>query len=277
MLTHINRKNKCPKKLDSFNYTDKEIYDLSLLKKCDRQESDLKCKFCNKNYCNKVFLEKHIKDFCKNKKNDTNTNTNKNIEINNITQQKCQTTNNNSCDITNNIIENQNIYVFNLPNLPNFPIPFDKEWSTDHINIYLKYALYMTGNKFTELLKKLLENDSNLNVIMDKDDNTGYVYNSDNKYKNMEKSEIANLSMEKLFNQLNKIKEELFKDPFFQVNPLKREFFISERKYDDFINDSETQKNVQKCINDIYIKKRDEAYKIYENNKESLNNKTEGF
>ena len=31
MLTHINRKNKCPKKLDSFNYTDKEIYDLSLL------------------------------------------------------------------------------------------------------------------------------------------------------------------------------------------------------------------------------------------------------
>jgi hypothetical protein len=131
----------------------------------------------------------------------------------------------------------------------------------------------MTGNKFTELLKKLLENDSNLNVIMDKDDNTGYVYNSDNKYKNMEKSEIANLSMEKLFNQLNKIKEELCKDPFFQVNPLKREFFISERKYDDFFNDSETQK----CISDIYIRKRDEAYKIYENNKESLNNKTEGF
>jgi hypothetical protein len=83
--------------------------------------------------------------------------------------------------------------------------------------------------------------------------------------------------MEKLFNQLNKIKEELFKDPFFQVNPIKREFFISERKYDDFINDSEMQKNVQKCINDIYIRKRDEAYKIYENNKESLNNKTEGF
>ena len=275
MLTHINRKNKCPKKLESFNYTEKEIYDLSLLKKCDRQESDLKCNFCNKNYCNKIFLEKHIKDLCKNKNTDTNTN--KNIEINNITQQKCQITNNNSCDITNNIIENQNIYVFNLPNLSNFPIPFDKEWSTDHINIYLKYALYMTGNKFTELLKKLLENDINLNVIMDKDDNTGYVYNSDNKYKNMEKSEIANLSMEKLFNQLNKIKEELFKDPFFQVNPIKREFFISERKYDDFINDSEMQKNVQKCINDIYIKKRDEAYKIYENNKESLNNKTEGF
>lgn len=279
ITNHMNRKLKCPKKLDSFNYTDKEIYDLSLLKKCDRQESDLKCKFCNKNYCNKVFLEKHIKDFCKNKNNDTANN--KNIEINNITQQNCDITNNNSCDITNNIqntiIENQNIYVFNLPNLPNFPIPFDKEWSTDHINIYLKYALYMTNHKFTELLKSLLENDSNLNVIMDKDDNTGYVYNSDNKYKNMEKSEIANLSMEKLFNQLNKIKEELFKDPFFQVNPLKREFFISERKYDDFINDLEMQKNVQKCINDIYIKKRDEAYKIYENNKESLNNKTEGF
>ena len=64
IIGHMNRKKICDRLLESLKYSDEEIYNLSLIRKKDRENSENKCKYCNKIYCNKYFLEKHIKDYC---------------------------------------------------------------------------------------------------------------------------------------------------------------------------------------------------------------------
>ena len=159
--------------------------------------------------------------------------------------------------INNNIYITQNIVI---------PIPFDKEWNTDHIDIYLKQLLLLADNKYTDLLKKILENKNNLNVIYDKTTNVGYVYDSTNQYKNMEKNEIINLSMEKLYNQLNKIKDEIVcNNSKILVQKINDEFVIIEKKYNEYVCNKNIHKNVIDCISNIYDTKKDDAHQIFNN------------
>jgi hypothetical protein len=282
MLNHLNRKNNCSKKIESFMYTDNEVYELSLIRKKEREQLYLQCDLCYKKYCNKYFLEKH-KDICKcknleNQNLNNNNNTfieNQNIENQNIQNQNIQCQNVQNTNKT--FIENQNIYII-LPNNTEAPIPFEKDWNLEHLNNYIKYALFMTKNKYSELLKKILENEKNLNVILDENHSVGYVYSEDNKYKNMEKKEIAFKSMEKLYNQLIKMKSELELDSFFQVHPMKREFFVAERKYEDYLENKQTQISVDECLNNIYSSKKKESYDLYNKIKDQLDLDTiDGF
>ena len=246
IIGHMNRKKICDRLLESLKYSDEEIYNLSLIRKKDRENSENKCKYCNKIYCNKYFLEKHIKDYCKEINNDI-----KKEDIKKEIQQ-------------NTYIENQqNIFI--TQNIT-IPIPFDKDWNTEHMDLYLKQLLLLAENKYTDLLKKILENKSNLNVILDKKTNIGYVYNSNKEYQNMDKSEIANLSMEKLYNQLNKIKDEVVtNDSKIGVKYINEESLKIEDKYTDYINNKNTQKKVEECISNIYDTKKEEARIIFNN------------
>lgn len=185
----------------------------------------------------------------------------------------------------NTIIENQhntyntinnNIYIINLPKMP---ISFDQEWDTKHIDMYLKQLLLLTDNKYTELLKQILENKNNLNVILDKNSDMGYVYDSDNNYKNMEKDEIVNLSMKKLHDELNKIKDEVIQHSKIPID-IENQCNIIENKYKEFINDKNIKNSVNGCISDIFDKQKEEALEIFNNINQENNNikiKNEGY
>ena len=148
------------------------------------------------------------------------------------------------------------------------PISFEKEWDTKHIDMYLKQLLLLTDNKYTELLKQILENKNNLNVIMDKNSEVGYVYDSGNNYKNMEKDEIANLSMKKLHNELNKIKDEVINNSKIPVD-IGKGILTIDNKYQEYVNNKDVQNSVNGHITDIFDQSKKEALEIYNN----LNNK----
>lgn len=255
MNTHLNRKNKCNKKLESFQFTDEEAYNISIVRKNNRDNIQNKCNFCNKIFNTQILLEKHVNDTCKK---------NYKIEQHNTLNQ----TINNDNTVNNNIYIIQNI---------NMPLTFDKEWSTEHIDIFLKQLLLLAENKYTDLLKKILENKENLNVILDKKTNIGYVYDKNNEYKNMEKSDIVSLSMEKLHTHLNKIKDEvLSNDNKISIKNIDEESQKIEDKYNEFINNKNTQKKVEEYISDIFDNKKEDAYQFFNNN---INNciKNEGY
>jgi len=62
---------------------------------------------------------------------------------------------------------------------------------------------------YTELLEEILKNDINLNVIIDKDNDSGMVYkNNIDKYIQMKLKDIISNTMEKLNNHLNDINKD---------------------------------------------------------------------
>ena len=132
----------------------------------------------------------------------------------------------------------------------------------------IKQLLLLTDNKYTELLKQILENKNNLNVIMDKNSEVGYVYDSGNNYKNMEKDEIANLSMKKLHTELNKIKDEVINNSKIHVD-IEKEVLTIDNKYQEYVNNKDVQNSVNGHITDIFDQSKKEALEIYNN----LNNK----
>ena len=216
---------------------------------------------------------------CNNEKKDTLNNNNNNIA--DPSQISYESTKMNgvseNLEQNNTIIENQhntyntinnNIYIINLPKMP---ISFDQEWDTKHIDMYLKQLLLLTDNKYTELLKQILENKNNLNVILDKNSNMGYVYDSDNTYKNMEKDEIVNLSMKKLHDELNKIKDEVIQHSKIPID-IENQCNIIENKYKEFINDKNIKNSVNGCISDIFDKRKEEALEIFNHINEENNN-----
>lgn len=296
MKDHLNRKKKCIKTLDAFQYNDDECDIISLIKKGDRKKNKFKCNHCLKSYCNNYVLEKHIKTYCKKKDennlinnydetiidniDDIDNNINKdksNKIINNINNVK-HVNNVNNVNTTN--IENQHNIINNIIIIPgmgnNIPIPFDKDWITEHIDIHLKHLILLGNHKYTDLLKKILENKNNLNVIIDKDQNIGFVYNSDNTYKNMEKSEIVNLSMEKLKNELHRIKDDVINNSSIEADFTKEQTSIIDNKYEIYKNDKQIQKSVEELLTDIYDKNKDDAIEFY--NKLSIeNNNPFGF
>jgi len=270
MISHLNRKNRCEKCIESFKYCDEEIDKLSLIRKKDREIDEFRCNKCNKIYCNNFVLNKHIKEYCKVANNELNGDIINEGNTINIDKQQNNTNNtNNTYNITNN-----NIYILNCSNIP---VPFDKDWNTEHIDLYLKQLLLLADNKYTDLLKKILENKNNLNVILDKKTNIGYVYNSNNEYQNMEKSDIINMSMEKLHNELNKMKDEIeTSESKIIIKYNDEEVNKIDTKYNDYINNKTTQRKVEECISDIFDTKKDDAHNLF-NNINLLKNNKNGY
>jgi hypothetical protein len=282
ILVHLNKKKKCIKRIESFIYSDEEVMTLSLIRKNNKNNKnnlENTCKHCNKTYTTKWFLTKHMENYCHLSKKDDNEENNKENEKekeeekNKIFKTINNNTVNNNNTINNNTINN-NIYIINLPNMP---ISFEKEWDTKHIDMYLKQLLLLTDNKYTELLKQILENKNNLNVIMDKNSEVGYVYDSGNNYKNMEKDEIANLSMKKLHTELNKIKDEVINNSKIHVD-IEKEVLTIDNKYQEYVNNKDVQNSVNGHITDIFDQSKKEALEIYNNlNNKENKSKIEGY
>ena len=171
MVMHLNRQKLCNKSTESYEYSDEEIYNVSLIKNNSKITENM-CKYCNKHYSTRYTLDTHIKEYCKKKDN---------IDPDDI---KIESNAVNIVNSFDNSIDNtvNNIYITNNINIP---ITFDKYCNTEDMEIFLKQLLFLAENK------------------------TNTDYDTENEYKDIEKDNIVRIFMKKLYNQLNKIKDEV--------------------------------------------------------------------
>ena len=255
MKRHLNRKVKCPKNIEAYNYSDEDLYNLSFIVHnedqiiCNNLEEDVGKILCN--YCFKPFsrpdnVKRHQKNFCK-KINYNNVNKTGNI-INNIT----------NIDNHTNNQTNNNIIIINANNTT--LKPFDGDWAIEHIDSYLRQIILLSETKYTDLLDEILKNKENLNVIIEKDSNSGLVYKNENElYVNMKVKEIIDLSMQKLYDQLNSLYSNVLSNQIsykINTNLIENEKKILDNKYEDFCNNNDTKNIVSNLFANIYEKNK---------------------
>ena len=352
MSRHINRKNKCSRNINSYNYQDSELEKMSLIKhstnktiECEVKNNDNndnnneninnKCISINDIIDNKINQNNIIKNDFENANNfDQKYSNIKNIEndkyiikknnINNLKNklnkniENKQTNNKFTCDIclkiftrkynldrhkikccsdkidnnykldsnnssnTNNTTNNfntiNNNYNKNL--FVNFNVePFDNDWDVSRITKFTRHSILLSKIMYSNLLDNILQNEKNLNVVIQKDTNTGIVYkNNVDKFITMNMQDIIDKSMEKLNKHLKDFYTESLKDDEFVImDKIFQEQIINiENKYNEFKNNDEIKKKVEEFITQIYDKKKENALKLY-NNTLLKNNNDNGY
>jgi hypothetical protein len=265
MKRHFERKFKCIKNIDAYKYEDEELYNLSMIKikndnypeellstkkadsidKNTEENIDIKhiCEQCNLMFQNKSNLNRHLKK-----------NACTNPSVTNITN------NNNS---NNTLNQQNNIININLKILK----PFDDDWDVSNIDNTLKNILVLSSMKYTKTLEHILNNDTNLNVIIQDETNTGIVYkNSTEKFKPMTINDIIDKSMDKLHKQLQSFHSEIKEHNEFNISNdyLEEEKGVIEQKYNDFKTNKDVQSKVKEYITGLYNNKRNDTLKIYQ-------------
>ena len=295
---HINIKKKCPKNIESINYSDDQLLILSLLPYIDnkhitnidevkhlnestflyKNKKELlnildnidknklkKCTFCEMTFNKIIDLRKHLLLNCfyeqLNKKKNIDIEKNP-INSNNIYNNSLNTVNTiNSNNINNN---NVNLLYFDIKT----PVSFDENWDMSKID--KKSNITCSNVMYTRLLKELLENENNLNVVIDNENESGIVYkNNEDKYIQMKSNEIADTTMKKLKNCLNEINEYNKGEIMSEILTHSRR--IIEKKHIDYMKDENTKNIVQKLICNIYQTKKKDALDILNNIQKNLN------
>ena len=240
MIRHLNKKNKCVKNIFSYKYSDDELYHNSLImirpnndnKNVNTNENncDTYCKLCAKNFSTKGNLTKHLKkDICI-----------KPFE-----------------SVGKTKLENHEL------------VPFDNNWDTSKIlDEEKKYLICYSTTKYSELLKYILKNENNLNVIIEDETETGIIYkNRIDCYVTMTKAEIIDQVIFKLNHQINIICAEVEKNnEIFLLNEkiIKEREYINKR-YDDYLKNIQIKVEVSNIICEILNYRKDTAIKIMNN------------
>ena len=285
MKRHLSRKVKCPKNIESYTYSDEDLYNMSLilyndeisiydppqLDKNNIVDNNIQKNYCT--YCSKTFsrpdnVKRHQKNFCKKMMTDLNDNC-KNMSnniINNIT----------NIDNHTNNQTNNNIIIINANNTT--LKPFDGEWTIEHIDSYLRQIILLSETKYTDLLDEIFKNKENLNVIIEKDSSSGLVYKNENElYVNMKVKEIIDISMQKLYDQLNSLYSNVLSNQLsykINTNIIENEKKILDNKFEDFCNNDDTKNIVSNLFTNIYEKNKFEAIEISD---KILSNKKIGY
>lgn len=306
---HLNIKKQCNRTLESYNYSNDQLFILSLLPydennySIDEKEIDYlkksseiikykeelfillekidkkklkNCECCSEKFNKILELKKHILISCfykklekENKIEKLDKNLTNNIEGNNNIINNQNIINNN---ITNNITNITHIHM-DIKNI----IPFDQDWDVSKIDEFTKTKLIFSNIMYTNLLEEILKNEMNLNIIIDKNDDSGMVYKNDiEKYIKMKIKDIIDNSMEKLHKNLIDINANIFNEEFYQksfLNSLKESKNLIDSKHLDYKNNIEIQQNVINFISDMFEKKKENAVEI--SNK--IINKNSGF
>jgi len=232
------------------------------------------CVFCNKIFEKSKDIKIHILSYCpeieiveecdvksnsiiinnnntKNMNFVTNNNSTSNLTNNNLTNNNL--TNNN---LTNNLTTN-NIININLvsPEGNKNILSFDDKWDVSHLNDEIKLKLFLSTVKYTKTLEYILKNNMNLNVVIDKNNETGFVYNNE-KIEVMKVSDIIKQSINKIYNHLRDFSNEIMNNDNFELNKilLENESDNTEKKYKDFCENESVKKNVELFFSDIYNK-----------------------
>jgi len=220
------------------------------------------CKYCNQEFQFIIDLKKHVITTCfKNKLQNKDTkslSTKINAPINTLYNQNDINTINNTTNNNNN--NNTNIY-FDIKQQT--LVPFDKEWDISKISLGDKSRFMISQFMYTELLQEILKNELNLNVIIDKDNDSGMVYKNDiDKYIQMKVKDIVSNTMDKLnihLNDINKSDTNTLKE----IKTFSRQ--IINKKHNDYKNNEKIKEGVIKCMTNIYEIKKEEASNIAKN------------
>ena len=218
------------------------------------------CMKCNKCYTTEKYLNIHS---CKVLKilenNDETKSDNTNLYVINNNSNNTNNTNN----ITNNITNNNININFNL----NFehPVPFDEDWNLTDIDSSKKTELILSQLMYTQLLKEILNNDKNLNIIYEQNTDTGIVYKNDNeKYVNMNFNDIIENTMNKLKNYLlNFVNDSIKNNGLQQI--LEQIPKIIQDKHNNFINKDDIKNHVKHYMGIIFTSKKEDSIKILNN------------
>jgi hypothetical protein len=266
-----------------------------LMRRLSGNEDDKKCcSYCNKKFSKIQELREHVLIDCFLEeileKNNILKNDNTTSIINNIDNSQIINNIDNSQKITNitNIDNSTNINSINIDNSTNIilniqtPISFDKSWDISDIDtVSKKLEILCSDVLYTKLLKKILENKNNLNVVYDKKNNVGFVYKNDNeKYIDMDINDIVDTSMKKLHENLLEISSDVknHKDnnnhPEYALYCNEKEIKIN-NKFTDFQDKFSVKKNVVNLFSEILHDKKNESKEIFENinNNEKIQDK----
>jgi len=216
--------------------------------------SIIECDICNKIFTRNSSLKRHQQNACLKNINSSKFNEKPNINISNNTNN------------TNNTINNILNINFNIDNKTKNIIPFDEDWDISKIDNETKQLLLMSSIKFTKTMEKILENDANLNILIEKEKNLGIVYKNDTeKFKEMNINDIIDKSMTKLYKHLKQFYNEMKEDNEYKIcsDYLDNEKTIIDNKYDEYQNNENTQKIVQNHLIDLYDKNKEKTLNNY--------------
>jgi len=307
---HIIKKKPCSKIVEAYNNSDDQLIILTLLSNIEcskinkeidhlKESSDIyknkdrifnildnidknklkKCTMCNEEFLKITDLRKHIliscfyKELEKEKKisdekviNETNSSIN-----NNVNSTITNNNNTNNTNITNNITNNTtNIYLEIKT-----PVPFDREWDISNIDCKTQSAVLMSKFMYTSLLEEILKNEINLNVIIDKNSESGVVYKNDiDKYINMKSKDIVSNTMDKLHKHLLEMNKS--NDMCFE-NVLDYSRKMIGKKHIDYVKYPDIKNAVNNCITNIFINKKNDAIEMSKNIKEDNIDPNKGF
>ena len=172
------------------------------------------------------------------------------------------TTNYNTINNNYNNNYNKNLYVnFNVE-------PFDNEWDVSRITKFTRHSILLSKIMYSNLLDNILQNEKNLNVVIEKETNTGLVYkNNVEKFITMNMQDIIDKSMDKLNKHLKDFYKESLKDEEFIIMDkiFHEQIKNIENKYNDFKKNDEIKKKVEDFITQMYDNKKEKAIKLYNN------------
>lgn len=239
-------------------------------------EKKYQCFRCNYNSDKKCNVISHFtrKKICK--RSAICTLTDEQIDLLNKNQfNKNKNKNNNKSDIIIqkqiNNINNINI-TLNIENLT----PFNQDWDFSNINKIDEFNIIFSKIMYTELLKLILQNELNMNVIIDEKLNQGIVFTKLDNQELYQEIKIENLvieSMKKLKNHLNIIYDNIschLKNNIDTNLDVLNEFKNNiQLKFDNFLKEPHTKEIVEKHIIDIYKSKNKKAIFI-RNEKENV-------
>ena len=292
---HLNKKKLCIKKLDAYNYSDDELFKLSVipffngiqdidmsllknkyknilnksnfldtLKKVDKNKLKI-CQFCNESFSKISDLKNHIILSCvsletNNNNNNINNNNNNNYNNNNIN-------NNNNNNININNINSNNINNINNNIIINnniYPISFDQDWDVSHLSVAEKEALLLSMYQYIKTLDCILKNKNNQNVLIDKDSNSGLVYKNNNLEK-MNLNDIFNKSFDKIYSSLNNFCNDVKNNNIYELdlNILNEKKIMISGKYNDYYKNNNIQNNVNILINESYDKVKNQTNELF--------------
>jgi hypothetical protein len=249
---------------------DNDLSDLSLIRiyrEIDNPIEKYICKKCNLSFTNKKMYLEHVLHNCA-------MHSFSKTENATFYEQKCDTQNNYTFIENNSSVINNNNNYYNI-NITIPPRSFDDEWDDTEIDDKFKAILLLTQNKFTYTLEELLNNDVNLNVILDTTGDTGMIYKKD-EFKSMKIHDIVNISMDKLYNHLNKFYRDVKDNNVYNIKEqyLNDEKKDIEEKYKQYKINKETKNAVIHYIKNIYNKKKENTIKRCNT---IINNMNQGF
>lgn len=282
---HFNKKIKCSKQINNYNYKEEELFVFSLIPYVDNiqninyndviinkniikdkdklfdeinniEKNKLKtCKYCNLTFNKIQELKNHIILKCfSNLLNEIypfQPEISEKIYENNITNNVTHITNNNITNITINV---------NTDSI----ISFDKDWDVSHLSSSIKQSLVISFVKYTKTLEYILKNDKNINVLLDKDSDKGFIYKNNN-FEEMSKNDIIEKSFLKIYNHIKKFIQDIKNNNEYciDVDLLEKHNQLLDSKYNKYFTDNLSKTMVQEFLIEKYENIKDKAFNNY--------------